>query len=205
VLTATALLYLAFTLIFFVIERSSGTYTNGSDSALAATHHAFLSASAASINARGGGFPIEYAGALPRMMPWVLILLMMIGGNSAGTAGGLKATTVVELVNGVRAALRGRRVRRSFGVAAAWAMIYLGIVLVGFLLLVWRVPDVTADRALFLAVSAVSNVGLSHDAIAVTGTGLYVLSTLMLAGRIAPLLVLWWMVRAAPDAELAVG
>jgi trk system potassium uptake protein TrkH len=205
VLTTTALLYLAFTLVFFVIERSSGTYTSGSETALAASHRAFLSASAASIDARGGGFAIEYASALPRMMPWVLILLMIVGGNPAGTAGGLKATTVVELVKGVRAALRGRRVRRSFGVAAAWAIVYLGIVLLGFLLLVWRVPDVTVDRALFLAVSAVSNVGLSHDPIAVTGTGLYVLSALMLAGRIAPLLVLWWMVRVAPDSELAVG
>jgi trk system potassium uptake protein TrkH len=205
VLTTTALLYLVFTLLFFAIERSSSVYADGGESALSASHRTLLSASAESINARGGGFPIEYASALPRMMPWLLILLMMIGGNPAGTAGGLKATTVVELVNGVRAALRGRQVRRSFGVAAAWSMIYLGIVLLGFQLLVWRVRDVTADRALFLAISAVSNVGLSHDPIALSGTGLYVLSALMLAGRIAPLLVLWWMVRAAPDAELAVG
>ena len=81
----------------------------------------------------------------------------------------------------------------------------LSVVLAGFLLLVWTVPDLPADRSLFLAVSAVSNVGLSHDPIGITGPGLYVLSTLMLAGRVAPLLVLWWMVKVAPDAEVAVG
>jgi trk system potassium uptake protein TrkH len=199
VLTLTALLYLGFFGLFFLLQVTAG------GPGAPGWHQSLLSSSAAAINARGGGFPVEYVSAFPRTMPWVLILLMMIGGNPAGTAGGLKATTVVELVAGVRAALSGRRVRRAFGVAAAWAMVYLGIVLFGFLLLVWQAPDLTGDRSLFLAVSAASNVGLSHDPIAITGPGLYVLSAVMLAGRIAPLLILWWMVRAAPDAEIAVG
>ena len=205
VLTLPARLYLIFLGLFFLVERPTGAAMTSESGALPAFQHTLMSASSAAVNARGAGFPLDYIGGLPRTMPWVLILLMIIGGNPGGTAGGLKGTTLVELFRGVRAALKGRPVRRAFGVAAAWGAIYGGIALTGFLLLTWLTPDLTADRSLFLAVSAASNVGLSHDPIAVTGAGLYVLSAIMLVGRIAPLLVLWWMVRAAPESEVAVG
>ncbi len=73
-----------------------------------AMRDAVISSSLQAVNARGAGFPFEYAGTLPRLTQWLLIGLMLIGGNSAGTAGGLKATTLVELFGGVRDALGGR-------------------------------------------------------------------------------------------------
>ena len=63
----------------------------------------------------------------------------------------------------------------------------------------------SADRLLFLSVSAASNVGLSQDPVSMTGPGLYTLSAVMLAGRVAPVLVLWWMARTTRDSALAVG
>ena len=86
-----------------------------------------------------------------------------------------------------------------------WVGLYAAIVFGGLLLLLWRVPDMSADRLLFLAVSAASNVGLSHDPVPTAGPGLYTLCLLMLAGRIVPVAVLWWMARAVDDADLAVG
>ena len=74
-----------------------------------------------------------------------------------------------------------------------WALLYFALVLVGFFLLLVTEPDIAADRLLFLSFSAVSNVGLSHDPVSITGNGLFTLSGMMLAGRLAPLFVLWWM------------
>jgi Trk-type K+ transport system membrane component len=66
-------------------------------------------------------------------------------------------------------------------------------------------PQMPADRLLFLSFSAVGNVGLSHDPLTVSDGGLYVLSASMLAGRIAPVLILWWMATTTAAPEIAVG
>jgi Trk-type K+ transport system membrane component len=62
-----------------------------------------------------------------------------------------------------------------------------------------------ADGGVFLIISALSNVGMSHDPVSVVGKGSYLLSGIMLIGRLAPLAVLWWMARTTRDAEVLVG
>lgn len=176
----------------------SGEGTDGLRAAIA-------SASAAAINARGAGFAFEFASALPRAAQWLLVALMFVGANPASASGGVKATTLIELGRGVRASLRGDPAGRPFGIAAVWLAGFVALVFAGLLLLVWRSPDVAADRLLFLTVSAASNVGLSHDPVSITGPGLYTLCAVMLVGRVAPLFVLWWMANTTTDAELAVG
>ena len=64
--------------------------------------------------------------------------------------------------------------------------IYLVIVAGGFLVLLTTDAEVPADRLLFLSVSAVGNVGLSHDRVSIVGPGLYVLSLMMLVMGVAP-------------------
>lgn len=164
-----------------------------------------VSASASSINSRTLGFPFDFAHALPRATQWVLILLMIIGGAPAGTAGGLKVTTVFVLFRGGRNALRGNLVSRTFGIALVWFGIYFLIVAATLLLLLALDPRTPADRLLFLAVSAASNVGLSHDPLSIVGAPLFVLSGTMLLGRFVPLLILWWMAKTTRDADVAVG
>ena len=195
VFATSAVLYLVATAVFAIILTSS---------ALPA-REALASASALAVNARGAGLPFEFASAFPRAVQWMVIVLMTIGANPAGTGGGIKATTVAQLVAGVGAALRGERVGRACGVAAVWIAVYGAIVFVGLLLLLWRVADISADRLLFLTVSAASNVGLAHDPVSITGPGLYTLCAVMLAGRMAAVFVLWWMARTTADAELAVA
>ena len=75
----------------------------------------------------------------------------------------------------------------------------------GPVLLLSTDPDAPADRLLFLCVSATSNVGLSHDPVAIVGPGLYVICAMMLLGRVLPLLVLWWMATSTTDEAVAVG
>jgi Trk-type K+ transport system membrane component len=201
-LGATASLYLAVTLVFtlLLLPWSPDALPDGAQVKAAAT-----SASALAVNARGAGIPFEFASAYPRALQWLLIVVMAIGANPAGTGGGIKATNVAQLVSGVLAALRGRRVPRAFGVAAVWLGIYLSIVFAGLLLLLWRVADISGDRLLFLTVSAASNVGLAHDPVSITGPGLYTLCAVMLAGRVAPVWVLSWMARTTADADVAIA
>lgn len=212
VLWLTALLYVA-GLVLLLVSREEfwetlwSGFTTGRWTPAQATglRYMLLSSSAASINSRTAGFPFEYTDMLARVSQWVLLVLMVIGANPASTGGGLKATTALQLFRGARDALLRRRVPRAFGIAATWLGIYALIVALGFALLLWQVPQLPADKLLLLSVSAASNVGLSHDALSLVVGPLYTLSLVMIAGRIAPLIILWWMARTTDDAELLVA
>jgi trk system potassium uptake protein TrkH len=162
-------------------------------------------ASALSLDARTPGMPIVAVYNLPRAMTFFLMLLMIVGASPAGTGGGLKTTTVFELFMAPLRALRGQPVIRTFGVAATWLGIYLLALIVFHIMLLASEPQMPGDRALFVTVSALSNVGLSHDTLSMTRTSLYTVSAAMFTGRLVPLLILWWMADTTRDAEIAVG
>lgn len=187
----TAGLYLVFLL---VVALSS-----------ASVMHSLAGASAQSINTRTLGLPWDYARDWPRLMQWLLILAMLIGGNSASTAGGLKATTLAEIIRGLRRTLSGAPPARPFGVAVLWLLTYLALATAAVLVLLWCEPTMRPDRIIFETISALSNVGLSHDVLSLVSPSLDVLTLTMLAGRIVPLLILWWMARQRIDTDLLIG
>ena len=162
------------------------------------------SSSVAALNSRTTGFAIQPASTFPTVMQWLLIVTMFIGASPAGTGGGVKTTTLVELFRGVGRAKRDQPAGRGVAIAAAWLGLYVGCALVVFLLLLWTQSD-PADRLFFQTISAISNVGLSHDRLSTVGPGLFILSAAMLFGRVAPLLILWWMAQSTSGEELAVG
>jgi Trk-type K+ transport system membrane component len=82
---------------------------------------------------------------------------------------------------------------------------YLAIVVIGFFALLVHVPEQSADRLLMLSISAAGNVGLSHDVLSVTGSDAFVLSAVMLAGRLAPLLILYWLASTRERHEIVVA
>jgi len=152
-------------------------------------------------NARSAGFFTdvdEWGRPAERVIKW----LMMIGAGSGGTGGGLKLTTLLVLMTCLPRILASRAQKddiRLFHMAFfSLTMLVATIGLSHFLLLAF-VPEAPADRLLFLAVSAVSNVGLSHEAVGLTGAGLWIISLAMLAGRILPILILWRMAALAKD------
>jgi trk system potassium uptake protein TrkH len=159
----------------------------------------------AAVNTRTAGLPFQSPAAFTAAGQWVLMLLMLIGASPAGTAGGLKLTTLWQLAKGTGDALAGRVAVRATGIAAVWLGAYVFALLIAVILLVQCQPQIPGDRLLFLAISALSNVGLSHDPVSITGPGLLVLSGLMLIGRLAPLAILWWMARTARGAEVLIG
>ena len=164
-----------------------------------------LRGAVASANARTAGLPFEYAGAWPRAMQWVVIVLMFIGASPASTGGGLKTTTLYELGRGARVALDGRAPGRIMGVAIAWTLLYTAMIVVTMTLLLRTQAALPGDRALFLTVSAAANVGLTPDPISITGEGLYTLCGAMFFGRFVPWIILWWSALTTQEADIAVG
>ena len=165
----------------------------------------WVSSSVMALNSRTAGIPYQYVSAFPRAMQWFVMALMMIGAAPGGTGGGLKITTLAVLILGMRRLLRGESPGRSLGIAMSWLGIYLSILLLGLLMLLFVEPQLAGDQVLFMAISALSNVGLSYNQLPDMPRGSFVLAALMLAGRMTPLLILWWMADSTTDAEIAVG
>lgn len=162
-------------------------------------------ASVQSVNARTGGLPFEAFEGIARVVPWLLIPLMIVGGSPASTAGGIKTTTLVTLWRAGQRAVKGEAVPRGAGVALAWVGAYLVLMVLFCTLLLITEPQLRPERVLFDTVSALSNVGLSYDNIMSVSPGLDLYTAAMFFGRVTPLLVLWWMARMSEPAELAVG
>jgi trk system potassium uptake protein TrkH len=170
-----------------------------------AWRYGLLQSSQLSLNARSAGLPFVSISALPQATTLILILVMIIGASSGGTAGGLKVTTLQVLSRGTVDTLAGRNAGRRFGIAIIWLLVYLGMLLLATVCLLLTEPDMKLDRTLFLAASALGNVGLSHEPVTTSTAGLYVLSATMILGRVAPMMMLWYILDTTPDARVAVG
>ena len=124
------------------------------------------------------------------------ILLMFVGGGSAGTAGGLKVTTFVLLFFVIVAEVRGepqvtafdRRIEpRVIRQALTVALLGVGAV-VGSTMLLTELTDFAIPDVMFEATSAFSTVGLSTGITPNMGVpGQLVLIGLMFVGRLGPI------------------
>jgi trk system potassium uptake protein TrkH len=161
--------------------------------------------SASAITARSAGFGLVPLDQFTRAGQWILAALMVIGPASGGCGGGIKGTTFLFLFRGIRKAYFGKTVKQVFSIAAVWVTGYVMLVFVGYLILLGCAPQLPGDRVLFLAISAASNVGWSHDPVSLVKSSLAVLSGMMLLGRAMPLLVLWWVARSGEACEAGIG
>lgn len=163
-------------------------------------------ASACSITARMPGTPFTSPGEWSRPAQWVVIGLMLVGGLPASGAGGLSLITLAVIWKGLQRSFHNEVAGRAFAVAATWSALFLLMSGAAVLLLLAMQTQMPADRAIFLAISAIGCVGLSHDPVSTTGVGLHVLSVAMLVGRLVPIAGLWYIaireeaVDALPDA-----
>ena len=166
---------------------------------------ALATCSAYAIASRSAGFSLGPIDQFTRGGQWILAGLMVVGSVSGGTGGGLKGTTLFVFFRGLRRSYSEERTGRGIVLAAAWMASYLLLVFVGFVTLLELVPQMPGDRVLFLTISAASNVGWSHDPVSIVKSGLAVLLSIMLLGRLFPILVLWWMSKSAAGSDIAVG
>ena len=127
---------------------------------------------------------------------WVgTIILMFIGGGSAGTAGGIKVTTFAVLFLVIWAEVRGERSVTAFGYridekvqrqAVAIALLSVGAVMGGTVALM-QVTSFGLAQVWFEVTSAVGTVGLSTGITpAMPPAGKVMLVALMFLGRLGP-------------------
>jgi trk system potassium uptake protein len=146
--------------------------------------------------ARTAGFnTIDYAQAEE---PTLLLteVQMLIGGGSASAAGGIKVTTFALLGWVIWAELRGEPEVNAFGrrvptdtqrQAVAVALLGVGAVVVGTILLGASTATLSFADTLFESVSALATCGLSTGITSDVGTpGRLVLVVLMFVGRLGP-------------------
>lgn len=149
-----------------------------------------------SVMPRTAGFnSIDYADVEPETL-FGTIVLMFIGGGSAGTAGGIKVTTFVLLFFAIASEVRGepdvnvlgRRIDdRAVRQALTVALLGVGAVMTSTVVLL-SITDLPSDAVFFEATSAFATVGLSTGITAdLPAGGQAVLVALMFLGRLGPI------------------
>jgi len=144
-------------------------------------------ASALVVAAMSYGASGETISQLPRGTDWILMALALTGVGTLGTTGAFGFAWAATI---------GRNLLPRI---VFWIAIEGVIVLLAMVLLLQTEPSLAPERAAMLVAGSVSNVGLSQGSVAVTGSGLVILSVLMVVGRLLPLMVVGsWVGRADP-------
>lgn len=150
-----------------------------------------------SVTMRTAGFNTVDFGQLGRVTLVAMLLLMMIGGSSGSTAGGVKTSTVAVVFLSVRAMLGGRDDVEVGGRTIPKTIVYKSVsILVIFVLLfiagltglLLTQPAMPFEALLFETMSALATVGVSMGITPdLSPAGKMVVIFLMFVGRIGPL------------------
>lgn len=144
------------------------------------------------VNAHTSGLSALDIGAMQPQTHFVQDILMMIGGGSASTAGGIKVSTFAILVLAVVAEARGDNDIEAFGrrIPPSLVRVAISVTLIGMLMvsvsviLLLSLTDYTLDTVLFESISAFATVGLSTGITpTLPAAAKYVLVVLMFFGR----------------------
>lgn len=192
VLTMTGLLLLLGTFGFLLFE-----YTNPKTMADLSFPQKLMAATFQSVTTRTAGFASISQSGLTESSRLLGCILMFVGGSPAGTAGGVKTTTVAMLLLTVLCVLRGKKDTECFGRKIDASLVRSGITIVlltftfwlcGVSLLTILEPDVDFLNLMYEAMSAMATVGLTADLTPSLSQGSHiVLIVLMYIGRIGPL------------------
>ncbi|MEW6522600.1 MAG: TrkH family potassium uptake protein [Bacillota bacterium] len=193
VLVSTAVLLAAGTLAVLVFEHANPA-TLGS----LGMRGRILSSLFHSVTPRTAGFNTLPTGQLLPITLLVTMALMFVGASPGGTGGGIKTTTFVTLLMGVKTPIAGRQEIEVFQkrigkeiLEKSLAIAFLGMALVtfttGFLLVSEGFEFLPV---LFESISAFGTVGLSMGITpGLTSAGRLMIIVTMFAGRVGPLTV----------------
>ncbi|KAB1650480.1 TrkH family potassium uptake protein [Pseudoclavibacter endophyticus] len=148
------------------------------------------------VQMRTAGFNSVDVGAMHDQTLLFTDIMMFIGGGPAGTAGGIKLTTVAvlwfivwtELRGGAAVNIFGKRLSRSVHREAISVVLLSFAAVAAATLALLAMTEFTLDQVLFESVSAFATVGLSIGITAdVPEAGQIILAMLMFLGRLGPL------------------
>lgn len=190
-ISMTLALILLGTVSFFVLEYANpetfGNMTFG-EKLMASGFH--------SVSTRTAGFATVSQSGLTNGSKLITCLLMFVGGSPAGTAGGVKTTTVAMLILACRSVIKGGRDTECFGrriaednirTGLAVIILSMGFLIAGTVIVSVLESDVEFMRVLYETTSAMGTVGLSADLTPQLETASkYVIVMLMYIGRIGP-------------------
>jgi len=154
-----------------------------------------------SVSLRTAGFNAVPMNDLAEPSVLLSMAFMFVGGCPGGTAGGIKVTTLIVLLFSVRSLLRDethveiadRAVpERTVVRALVVVVISVGVIFLGWLVLLATQTGIPMDRLGFEAVSAYATVGLSLDTTTqLDATGRLIIIAMMFAGRVGPLAIVF--------------
>jgi len=211
VLSGTVLLIVLGTLAFFWIE-----YDNPNTIGNMSLFDKILNSMFQSVTLRTAGFNTIDQLTLHDASKGVGIMLMLVGGGPAGTAGGLKITTVLTLLLAARAYIRGQFETEAFGrtipleqVRRALTLTLLGVLFLFSMatMLSFSEQDMPAGslgllNQLYESTSAFCTVGVSTGVtLATTHVTRVILILLMYAGRVGLLTVAMSLVESTSKKE----
>ena len=215
VLTTTAILIFCGALLFFGLAYASpALQTLPLGEKIAASLFQ-------SVTARTAGFATLDLAKVGGSAQLCMICLMLVGGSSGSTAGGMKTTTLAVLFLLLRSIVRGKNDVEAFGrrlprqavrTAVAIFVLYLSLALVCGAL-ICAVEGVPVIDALFETFSAVATVGLTLSLTpTLCGFSKFLILLLMYIGRVGGLTVLLSLAGKAdggacryPEEHVAVG
>lgn len=201
-ITATPILLLVGTLLFWLLER----HNENTLGQLSITTQ-WLAAFFQSASARTAGFNSVDISQFGHPALLVMILLMLIGAGPTSTAGGIKVSTFVVTMAATWAFLRQQSSVVLFKRSIAWTMVTkcLAIIVVSFLLLVLAMfllmltEDAAFDLVLFETMSAFATVGLTAGLTSqLSEAGKSIMIVVMIIGRIGPLTFAYMLARSKP-------
>lgn len=180
----------------------------------------WLGAFFCSVSARTAGFSTYALGDFTNAGLLVVTALMFIGASPGSTGGGIKTSTFLVLLQGIKAAATNRTEkafhyavpREAFRKAAVITLLALAVVFCGTYVMLVLEPGIALMDALFEITSAFGTVGLSTGITPDLSVGAKLLSILvMYIGRLGPLTVasLWYFSRGErvrfPEGNIVIG
>lgn len=193
VVSVTCILIVAGTLLLFLFEQGGKVFEGKS------TGEQLLCSAFQSVSPRTAGFNTVDLPSLREASLFLIICLMLIGGSTGSTAGGMKTTTLAVLFLSIGATFRRKKSIECFGrrmdddtlrTASCVMMLYLGLTILSALL-VSSVESLPLLTALFETSSAIATVGLSLGVTpTISALSEVVLTLLMIFGRVGSITIL---------------
>lgn len=191
VITMTVTLIVLGTVSFFLLE-----YTNPNTMGEMNMWEKFLASAFHSVSTRTAGFATVSQSELTQGSKLITCLLMFVGGSPAGTAGGVKTTTVAMLILTCIAFVEGKRDTECFGRRISEenmrsglmvVMFAFGVLVTGTVALCVVEPKKDFLDLLYEATSALGTVGLSADLTPkLKFASKWIIMLIMYIGRIGP-------------------